>query len=1369
MKKIIAYILALSMLMAIMPAISIHYAVNAQGANLLTNDLGTFETDTSASWDYTHLGNAPTISSAKAHSGTYALLQTGRTLTYESPTYNIYDTLKASGAGVYQISMWVYADGMSATSIGYIALRCTPDSYSFFTDAASKFAILGSSSVSNRTWTKLSGTVVITASDLANAAGTMSLCVDAVVAPSLYIDDVSINYLAVSDTAPIGKYKYDYSYVPAFPSTTTWHRIDDLGTDVLNLDRGTATVVIQNTGASAFSAVLNSRDSNWSNEINSTITQIPAGEIRTITISALPPTSTILLIELIDIDANTSFSILNITKIAKANSLNANSADILNTIVSLSEIPPTATATPAPTPAPFYTSDFENGSSGWTNLGSGTLSVSTAIAHSGTKSLGLTSRGTTQWYSPQLNIYNLLKSKGAGVITVNFWVYSTAAGAGRILIRGAAANQYSFFPNNQSYAYLSSGIITAANTWTQYSASFIVSTSDLTLSSGTMNICIDSLTSDSIYFDDFNMYYDKLFIGNTVTYKAYDNATNIALQSVETGSNAIAPAPPTRLGHLEYAFLGWYKDATIINKWDFVSDKVNADTTLYPKFVGLGDVNNSDTVTASDALKALQAASGKIILSADEITVADVNVDSNITSSDALKILQYASGRLTSFAPSPAPISAAQWQATEISFTSAFQDSLIAGDTVQSTFETAIVPTGWSVFGGGAISTTSALAHDGAKSLELAGHANTWYSPCINIYNLLKNGGAGTYDISLWAYINALPTSLSNGQLVIRGQTADINSFLSSAGGASFGSIGVSTTTPANTWIEYKASLKVLDSDITRETGEFNLMLDAIATTTGQNLYIDDLKISKNANADIFNNKSMDVTFTAPDNSTLVRPAFWDGGSSWKVRFAPTMTGDWTYNTTCSDTNDAGLHNKSGKITCAAYTGDLDIYKHGFIKISANKRYFTYADGTPFFYLGDTHCATPYDNFDGSNIPGVASQTKYMVDKRVAQGFTVYQAYELGAKFNLRDGLSNCDIPAFEDIDKKFKYITDMGLVLANSQLFFTTELSDFASSYPDAYLEKLCRYWVARYGAYPVMWTTAQEADDDFYYDQPDQQKVFDATTNPWKKVAAWVHKYDCYSQPLTSHMEYASMDPVHGVNATRSSFKYIDGHNWFAMQWTPARLSQLDFSIPKNFWNCDVTKPTVNYEGSFDHFWTNSLGARLEGWSAYLNGVYGFGYGAAGVWLTINDYATGDYAGNYDLDRDTDSEITMAVKRMNWYEGMQLPAANQLGFMHTFFSAIEWWNLTPRFDDTVWFSNNGSFYSVASKNNDLYVAYFYNTTTNTGTLKGMANVPYWMQWFNPITGVYGTAKTITPANGSYVIGVKPDGNDWVLKVYKK
>lgn len=70
--------------------------------------------------------------------------------------------------------------------------------------------------------------------------------------------------------------------------------------------------------------------------------------------------------------------------------------------------------------------------------------------------------------------------------------------------------------------------------------------------------------------------------------------------------------------------------------------------------------------------------------------------------------------------------------------------------------------------------------------------------------------------------------------------------------------------------------------------------------------------------------------------------------------------------------------------------GDLDIYKHGFIQAEAGCRYMTYADGTPFFYLGDTHWGMYREEIDepGPNAgeTGAASHFRYIVDRRAEQG-----------------------------------------------------------------------------------------------------------------------------------------------------------------------------------------------------------------------------------------------------------------------------------------------------------------------------------------------------------------------------------------------
>ena len=50
------------------------------------------------------------------------------------------------------------------------------------------------------------------------------------------------------------------------------------------------------------------------------------------------------------------------------------------------------------------------------------------------------------------------------------------------------------------------------------------------------------------------------------------------------------------------------------------------------------------------------------------------------------------------------------------------------------------------------------------------------------------------------------------------------------------------------------------------------------------------------------------AVFTSPTGRALRINGFWDGGTDWKVRFAPDELGDWTYTTYCSDSLNQGLH-----------------------------------------------------------------------------------------------------------------------------------------------------------------------------------------------------------------------------------------------------------------------------------------------------------------------------------------------------------------------------------------------------------------------------------------------------------------------------
>lgn len=517
-----------------------------------------------------------------------------------------------------------------------------------------------------------------------------------------------------------------------------------------------------------------------------------------------------------------------------------------------------------------------------------------------------------------------------------------------------------------------------------------------------------------------------------------------------------------------------------------------------------------------------------------------------------------------------------------------------------------------------------------------------------------------------------------------------------------------------------------------------------------------------------FEDVTLDVCF-ACGRKTLRIPAFWDGGDTWRVRFALPSAGVWNYKTECDDPENNGLAG-SGTVECEAYSGPLEIYKHGFIKVIPNVRYFVYDDGTPFFYLGDTHWNFAVEEFDvAGEFAGdlkTNSHFKYIVDKRAEQGFNVYQSEPIGAKYHIGNGVDEEDIKGFQDLDRRFAYIAEKGLVHANAQLVFPHELVQFERYEDTAYLEKLARYWAARYSAYPVLWTLGQEVDNDFYFTRGDQKR-FTKENNPFKIIARGLHKNDAYKHPLTAHMEYCSIHSGPGGDGTcpsTSSFREVEGHNWFGYQWSTGLGSPMSFEFAKDGMLNGQGKVCILYESRYDHLWTKHFGARAEGWFAYLNGLYGYGYGAIDIWL---------YKSRYDIDKESNDGaevITPEDKQIPWSKSVEFETAYQVNYMREFFQKLKWWRLIPRFDSPAYFKADGeNFYSIATDERNTEVIYFYNQNYATGMLNNLDACEYTYQWFNPRTNEYLQKHKFTPdVHRSYHLEQKPDKNDWVILIQK-
>ena len=547
----------------------------------------------------------------------------------------------------------------------------------------------------------------------------------------------------------------------------------------------------------------------------------------------------------------------------------------------------------------------------------------------------------------------------------------------------------------------------------------------------------------------------------------------------------------------------------------------------------------------------------------------------------------------------------------------------------------------------------------------------------------------------------------------------------------------------------------------------------------------------------------MDVVFTNKDTGTILKvPAFWDGGIDWKVRYALTELGTWTWETICTDESNTGLHGLSGELKCVEYVGDLDIYKHGFLKTEEGKHYFMYADGTPFFYLGDTHWTLPMESIDDINtdpfcsdyyIPqeiadlyGITSMFKYIMDYRARQGFTVIQSQQLavwnGAAGNSWMGDANGNIftygvndlilGKFQELDRYFDYIAEKGFVHVNSQFSYPSELIDayFRGQINDDEVDALCRYWVARYSAYPVMWSTAQEIDNDYY-----EYNGCTSENNPWKMVMESIAEYDPYNHPSTAHCENVS-----ALKVEDSVFDDLEPHSFYAIQWSPSleSIQDIDWDSLKGYYNNSKSKPVVNYEGQYDHHWAGEFKSRTQGWLAYLNGQFGFGYGAQPIWSLF--WSANDNNNLKNLYYDDHHE--KFYRGWNWLEGLNSEAAVVLLNMKDILTQYEWWNLVPVFDGNEYFSptvrsvdsvsGSKTFviypdYSMATIRNEVYIGYFYGAKKapySYGKLTGMENGQYKIYWYNNEDGVYSEAEIVTITDGTYDVCTKPWSTDCVL-----
>ncbi|RZK45665.1 MAG: DUF5060 domain-containing protein, partial [Pedobacter sp.] len=84
----------------------------------------------------------------------------------------------------------------------------------------------------------------------------------------------------------------------------------------------------------------------------------------------------------------------------------------------------------------------------------------------------------------------------------------------------------------------------------------------------------------------------------------------------------------------------------------------------------------------------------------------------------------------------------------------------------------------------------------------------------------------------------------------------------------------------------------------------------------------------------LYDLKKFGVSFISPTGRRKTINGFWDGGTSWKVRFIPDEIGIWTWESFCSDSTNKGLDGITGSFDCITNNNPLAIYREGGIDLN---------------------------------------------------------------------------------------------------------------------------------------------------------------------------------------------------------------------------------------------------------------------------------------------------------------------------------------------------------------------------------------------------------------------------------------------------
>jgi hypothetical protein len=451
----------------------------------------------------------------------------------------------------------------------------------------------------------------------------------------------------------------------------------------------------------------------------------------------------------------------------------------------------------------------------------------------------------------------------------------------------------------------------------------------------------------------------------------------------------------------------------------------------------------------------------------------------------------------------------------------------------------------------------------------------------------------------------------------------------------------------------------------------------------------------------------VDLSVTAPSGSELRVPAFATADGMLRVRYSSAEIGVHTWRIE----GPGSFPREAGEIEVADLSESNALIAHGPLEVSADRRSLQHADGSPFFWLGDTWWM------------GLCSRLRWpdelrrLAADRVAKGFTVIQLvaglFPDMAAFDER-GDNEAGWPwkrEWEALNPAWWDLADLRIEWLIAQGLVPCIFGSWGYYLPWMGVERLKRHWremIARWGAYPVVWCLAGEGVMAWYLHKKDPEQVArDQAVQRagWTEVGRYVQEADPFDRPVTIHPTQRGRLQVEDDSVLDFEMLQTGHGDRLSLPMTVRLVTEAHAQVPR----MPVINGEVCYEGILES--CREEVQRLMFWASILSGTCGHTYGANGI-CQLNRAGEPYRA----------SPHGFSWGDTPWDEAMDLPGSAQLGRFRRLLERWEWWRIEPHPEwvEPRWSEDNYMLPYAGGIPGELRLIYLLNVTQPV-TVRGL------------------------------------------------